>query len=594
VPNASNMDEPEQPKEQSDDPLLGSQVGNYRVIKEIGSGGMGEVYLGEHPEIGTKVAIKVLAPHLSASPEMASRFMSEARAANQANHPGIIQIFDFGRLEDSRLYMVMEFLDGEELTEHLEKNAPLSIAETRDLLEQIAGALDAAHEVGIVHRDLKPANIFLHWTGKKRLPKILDFGIAKLLQPDLSSSQKTATGMVMGTPLYMAPEQAAGKVDEISPRSDIYSLGVILYQMLSADLPIQGPSAAVILAAHIMNPPVPLKEVAPNLPPALYQVIMRCLEKKPDDRFQSAGALLEAFDAAIVGTSLATRANVPTTTAGAQTSTIAYQSSPGSFLGAGLEPDQSVAPAAVQDSQPPGWPTSQVADQQAEQAAGMPANVMATGPWNSGQQQPEAVSPPKRGMVIGMGVAIGILTLAAVALLVIHPWKKTKSKTGAATHQTNTTDHRAPTNQIQPPRPAVSPLRHTVSFTSKQPGVTVAVRVGSGPVRSHEIPFSIQAPNGAQIHVRATKTGYPPQTQDFVATASTEVELVFAGHEHEKDRNTRARSHDRHRTSRHGATRHTRPRTKPRPVQPRPRPARPRHRPRPRHRKVGASTLGLD
>jgi len=194
---------------------------------------------------------------------------------------------------------VMEFLSGEDLAALLKTKALLPIEEALDLFRQIAGAMDAAHAVGIVHRDLKPSNIFLQKAGEHRIVKVLDFGIAKLLDAGSNDGVQTNTGVIMGTPLYMAPEQATGNIAQISPRSDIYSLGVILYQMLSGNLPILAATPVQILVAQVSSPPVPLETVAPDLPPGVYAAVERSLRKDPAKRYQTAGAFFEAFAAAV-------------------------------------------------------------------------------------------------------------------------------------------------------------------------------------------------------------------------------------------------------------------------------------------------------
>ncbi len=274
----------------------GTFVGNYRIVSKLGEGAMGQVFLGEHPVIGSKAAIKVLAAHLSADQAMARRFIAEAKAANRIEHPNIIKVFDFGKLPDSRLYLGMEFLKGRDLAAYLEANGALPLDAAREMFVQIAGAMAAAHEAGIVHRDLKPSNIFLQETGKRLVVKILDFGIAKLLDETERDGAGTRTGTVLGTPYYMAPEQAKGEVSAITPRTDVYALGIILYQMLSGRLPITGETAIQILMAHLSQPPIPLQTVAPGLPAGLYEIVSRALEKDPADRFAYAGDLLEAFE----------------------------------------------------------------------------------------------------------------------------------------------------------------------------------------------------------------------------------------------------------------------------------------------------------
>ena len=278
-----------------DDELIGNFVGNYKVLSLIGSGAFGDVYLAKHPTIESKVAIKILDADVATNTEMVKRFIDEARAVNLINHPNIIQIYDFGQLPDGRHYYTMEYLDGEELNEIINRDAPLTIKETAIILKQIAQGLSAAHEHGIIHRDLKPENILVKGRGEDASVKILDFGIAKLLGADIRSKYTTQKGVVMGTPRFMSPEQASGSLDEISAASDIYSLAVIVYKMLSDEYPIDAETPRELLYKQVSSPPVPLEKVTSGLPEELCIAVNRALSKNPKDRFQDAMDFFMAF-----------------------------------------------------------------------------------------------------------------------------------------------------------------------------------------------------------------------------------------------------------------------------------------------------------
>jgi len=272
----------------------GTELGEYVVGRKLGEGGMGAVYAGEQPTIGKRVAIKVLAAHCAANPELLRRFVEEARAANLIHHPHIIDVFSFGQLPDGRLYFVMEFLDGESLADAIE-HEHLRPDEIRRLLHQVCGALEATHRVGIVHRDLKPENI---WIARpphgESYVKLLDFGIAKLLDP--THTHLTHTGAVLGTPLFMSPEQCLAR--PVDARTDIYALGVMLYRIFTGRYPFAGTAITELALQHVSEPPPPPSHYRP-LPPELERVILDCLAKDAALRPASAEELGARLDAAL-------------------------------------------------------------------------------------------------------------------------------------------------------------------------------------------------------------------------------------------------------------------------------------------------------
>ncbi len=276
----------------------GATFGPYRVVRQIGAGGMGAVYLGEHTLIGRHAAIKVLLPELSAQRKNVDRFFHEARATSIVSDPGIVQIYDFGFTADQIAYIVMEYLDGESVAARLHRLVTLTPAEALRITRQVASSLAAAHAAGIVHRDLKPDNLFLvrdpEAPGGERA-KILDFGIAKLGDDDPANRGITKTGQVIGTPVFMSPEQAAGHAVDF--RADIYSLGCVLFQMLTGRLVFDLPSMYAIISAHLRDEPPKVTEIAPHLPPELDPIVARCLAKRPSDRFGSMAELQATCDA---------------------------------------------------------------------------------------------------------------------------------------------------------------------------------------------------------------------------------------------------------------------------------------------------------
>ncbi|WP_437332420.1 protein kinase domain-containing protein [Sorangium sp. So ce394] len=275
------------------EPLLAphTMVGEYRIERKLGAGTFGEVYAGEHPLIGKKVAIKVLNRRFAAQPQAVARFVAEARAVNRIRQRNIIDIFSFGVLpEQQRHFFVMELLDGLTLGELCRRRRRLPFPTVVPILRGIADALDAAHEAGITHRDLKPDNVFLAaerdgtW-----FPKLLDFGIAKLAD----GSEETSTGVVLGTPQYMAPEQARG--ERIGPAADIYALGVMIHKMLTGKYLFAGGSAVAVMYNHVLHPPPRMSSVCPDLPRELDLPVLAMLEKRAGDRPETASKAVAAL-----------------------------------------------------------------------------------------------------------------------------------------------------------------------------------------------------------------------------------------------------------------------------------------------------------
>ena len=266
---------------------VGQTVGNYRITAKLGEGGMGVVFLAEHPVIGKKVAMKAIHPELSRNAEVISRFMTEAKSVNQIGNEHIVDISDFGTTTDGEFYFVMEYLQGQAMAERLKQMTRLPAAQALNIAAQVADALSASHQHGIIHRDLKPENIYLVTRGGNRdFVKVLDFGLAKLTQTEEKVSHKTRTGSVMGTPFYMSPEQCEGKAS-IDQRADIYSLGVILFEMLTGKVPFGGEGYGEIIVKHITVPPPSARELAQELSPALDLILYRAMAKNRDQRFQT-------------------------------------------------------------------------------------------------------------------------------------------------------------------------------------------------------------------------------------------------------------------------------------------------------------------
>ncbi len=280
------------------DALLGKSVGHYRLVKALGVGGMGAVYLGEHPEIESRVAIKVLLPRFVENPQITRRFLDEARAVNRIGHHGIVKIHDSGREEGVGVYLVMELLEGKTLDEHLRSEGRFGEERVVRLLRQAAAALVASHQAGIIHRDLKPSNLFLvpdpDVPGGERV-KILDFGIAKLLEErDPAKREATQTGMVMGSLLFMSPEQCID-TKRVDARSDVYSLGAIGYQLLTCEYPFDAESVGQLVLKHQRETPAPIASLNPAVSEQLAAILHRALVVDPDLRIASMGELRDAL-----------------------------------------------------------------------------------------------------------------------------------------------------------------------------------------------------------------------------------------------------------------------------------------------------------
>jgi len=281
------------------DLLIGQTIGNYLVTQKLGEGGMGAVYLAEHPSIGKKVALKVLHSEFSSNQEVAARFFHEAKAVNDIGHPNIVDIVDFGIIQagtgrEQLVYFIMEYLAGTTLSQVIRSEAPLPPERALTIALQVADALSASHKCGIVHRDLKPDNIILLQRGRERdFVKLLDFGIAKLTGGSAMGSHRTRTGIVMGTPAYMSPEQCEGR-DTVDLRTDVYALGIVIYEMLTGRVPFIGEGYGEILVQHLTQRPAPVSQFR-MLPAHVEAVVMKALEKRADMRYPTMEEFMRAM-----------------------------------------------------------------------------------------------------------------------------------------------------------------------------------------------------------------------------------------------------------------------------------------------------------
>jgi eukaryotic-like serine/threonine-protein kinase len=287
--------------EKVDDALIGQTLaGKYRIEELINEGGMGAVYRATHVLMDKVVAIKVLHPSLAADDKIVARFSREAKAASRISHPHALNVTDFGEDEKGVVFLVMEYLNGETLKEVIHKDGPMPIERAVEIIRQVCGALEAAHTEGVVHRDLKSDNIMLLDMGGGDWAKVLDFGIAKITEKVGQDPALTAPNLIIGTPQYMSPEQCS-QAANIDSRSDIYSLGVIVYEMLVGHVPFTGESPTAIMMKHLQEPPPSVLEERKDLPAAVGRVVMQAMAKRPEDRYQTVSELSEGLALAAEG-----------------------------------------------------------------------------------------------------------------------------------------------------------------------------------------------------------------------------------------------------------------------------------------------------
>ncbi len=354
------------------DPFIGRDIlnGQFQILQKVGSGGMGAVYKALQPEMNRMVGVKILHPKLADRKDLVSRFRREARALSQLTHPNTVKVFLYGELDDGSLYIIMEYLEGKNLNQTVRTEGPFPLERALPILIQACGALDEAHKAGIIHRDLKPENIFLVQTNALRdFAKLLDFGLAKVGERQLrpGSIMLTQEGMVFGTPEFMSPEQAQGK--PLTPASDVYSLAVILYEVLTGKLPFDAKSAMDYIQLHVMAKPIPLNQRVPGrtFPPLLEQIVDRALAKRSEERFPAAADFGHALKAVLDGAT--------------------------QLPGALASPPAAAAPA--------GGPSQAIA-------------ARANGAGAAAPSEEPLSAPPRSGTPLLVGIAIGFLVLGVV------------------------------------------------------------------------------------------------------------------------------------------------------------------------------------
>ncbi len=373
--------------------MVGQNIGRYRIVRELGRGGMGVVYEAADDTIERRAAIKVLHPRFSEDRAVARRFFNEARAANIIRHPGIVSVSEFGHLPDGAAYIVMEYLDGEPLGARLQR--PIGHDESLRLTRQIASALCAAHEKHIVHRDLKPDNVMLvpdpEVPGGKRA-RILDFGIAKLVNSEgAHASMQTSDGMPMGTPVFMAPEQCRGAAG-VDDRADVYALGVMLYRMLSGRYPFVAGSPMAWMAAHLYETPLPLREADATVPEGVAKLVHEMLSRGPAER-PTMAQVMTRLD------SLAGLVSNP------------GQPAVSNPVAATPMPSKSSLPKAVTTSAPEAFAPTQ---SESQVTPAPPDRILSTLGQAAIESRVEAPARPDRRLAVTGGVAVALLCVGAL------------------------------------------------------------------------------------------------------------------------------------------------------------------------------------
>jgi len=578
------------------DRLLGAKVGNYEVVQKLGEGGMGAVYLAVHPNIGKRVALKVLHPEFSSNEDVIARFFTEAKAVNDIQHPNIVDIIDYGEMPpvggmgQKVVYFIMEFLPGDSLAKLIHEQAPLSAERAQAISAQIADALGASHRQGIVHRDLKPDNVMVTVRRDGRdFVKVLDFGIAKLTG-DQPGSRRTRTGIVMGTPAYMSPEQCEGR-GLVDHRTDIYSLGVMLYEMLTSQVPFRGEGYGEVLIQHLTHLPRMPSAIRPAIPLHLELICLKALEKRPAERFGDMEQFLLALQdpAGFVEAHGGAEGFLTYGRNRSGHEQIGYFPMPGSAPGAGY-----TGPTAPTSLTPPPYPN-------------LPADVLRTTPmagnaaagsglrtphapganWGSGAHPGGQVAatpahptpPPPNQARRSVGLKIGLVALAAIGLGVTaffayraavgggRPLADRSPRAGSSSSAT------PPSPAPTPPAPIQAPAPVDIAVTTTPPGANVFVGAETEPRGT--TPLSLTFERGeAPVELVLKAEGFEDKRQSVVPSQNRVLDLVLvavaakaderkAADDERDEKQRRSRERDRsRREERDGERRHKRDRAK--------------------------------
>ncbi|MCA1828541.1 MAG: serine/threonine protein kinase [Myxococcales bacterium] len=488
-----------------DDELIGRSIGSYRVVKPLGKGGMGAVYMAEHPVIGSKVAIKFLHPQYATDKKIVDRFFNEARAVNVIGHDNILKIIDLSVTDDNRHYFIMEFLHGKALQDLMKPDVPMPLDVAGPVLLQVCEALQAAHEHKIIHRDLKPDNVYLivH-KGKKNFVKVVDFGIAKLTDEQGQSTGKTQTGMVMGTPAYMSPEQAGGMTTRIDARSDIYSLGCMMYQMATGKLPFPGSSFGEVLIGHLQLPPPPIREANPEVPEAYEAVIMKCLEKPQDKRYQSMDELHDAI--LEVMTQLGISRELPVADAA----------------------ELAAAQTGTRTKSSPGAPKTPV------KAAPRPALPKKTPPATFAQPQatayqPPPMPPPRSRMGLFVGLGAGGVAIVGGIVFVLMQQQAAENRRAAERAAQLVIEQQRREDEAKKAEEAAKAQENEKVFLSvvSEPLGALAEATWKDGAKAGATPLEISVPKNRKVHLAFSKREFLPYATDVIADTPQVVKATL-------------------------------------------------------------------
>jgi len=486
------------------DDLIGRTVGSYRVEKLLGKGGMGCVYMGVHPGIGSRVAIKFLHPQFSHDEKIVDRFFNEARAVNVIGHDNILKILDLNVTDDNRHYFVMEFLHGRPLQALLKHNVSVPLDVAGPILLQICEALEAAHKRGIVHRDLKPDNVYLiTMKGKKNFVKVVDFGIARMTDDAGISTGKTQTGMVMGTPAYMSPEQGSGASNKIDGRSDVYSLGVMMFQLATGRLPFPGSNFGEVLIGHLQVTPPPPRSLNPLVPEAYEPLILKCLQKKQEDRYASMKELKHAIEACMDQLRISKELPHADDT---DTQLHPVEVRPPSFPGA-RTPGRATGPGSK----------NRISNPNARPGGARPATRPAPGATARISQPPTRLTPPPQPRQPGRApLFAGIGVLAALALGVGGFVVLRRSDTPLAPAPV-----RAQTEIVRQEETPVF-----LSVVSEPFDAEVVATWKDGEKRG-AAPLSLEVPRNTKVHFDFRKSGFIDYAMDVIADQPQTVQAAL-------------------------------------------------------------------